>query len=55
MYKVVSPEWNITIEDGFTTAEQAHAWGELNCGEASCWNGIWMVEYYNPSKWIMRV
>lgn len=55
MYKVVSPEWNITIEDGFKTAEEAYAWGYKNCGAATCWNEIWAVEYYNPNPFTMTM
>lgn len=53
MYKVISPEWNFTIEDGFRSFKEAHSWARKNCGESSIWSGIWEIEYYNPSPFLM--
>jgi len=57
MYKVVSPEWSgITIENGFKTYKAAYMWALYNCGESSCWGGIWEIQTYpNPDKWIMKI
>ena len=55
MFKVVSPEWNMVIKSGFVSAESAYTWAQNNCGENSNWGGIWSVEYYNPSPFIMNI
>jgi hypothetical protein len=53
MYKVISPEWNTTIEEGFDSFKSAYNWARANCGATSAWGGIWEIEYYNPSPFIM--
>ena len=45
-YRVVSPEWNQVIADGFSTEGQARNYAEEHCGSWSCWDNIWIIETY---------
>lgn len=55
MYKVVSPEWNQTIKEGFVSFKAAYYWARANCNRYSSWGGVWEIQYYNPSPFVMTV
>ncbi len=55
MYKVVSPEWNSTIKDSFESFKDAYNWAKSNCDRYSPWGGVWEIQYYNPSPFVMTI